>query len=189
MSKCALKHGFTARCSDISHNKKLTKCCSRLLECPSPVNMPLCPAAHPTSSAGLQGPDPTDQYGRRRELMKPQWPLTSNMTVYGTFSPSMFCWQTQKSMRKWLPEVKRLGWGKAQAEKHKLGFIWLILCQLCVLLLLELPPSTCLNNTTTHFWSHNTFCLSVLRSKSNNLKIGLVLSPDRYLSAKGYWVQ
>lgn len=54
---------------------------SRLLECPSPVNTPLCPAARPTSSAGLQGPDPTDQYGRR-ELTKPQWPLTSNMTMF-----------------------------------------------------------------------------------------------------------
>ena len=28
MSKCALKHGFTARCSDISHNRKLNICCS-----------------------------------------------------------------------------------------------------------------------------------------------------------------
>lgn len=28
MSKCALKRGFTARCSDISHNKKLNICCS-----------------------------------------------------------------------------------------------------------------------------------------------------------------
>lgn len=28
MSKCTLKHGFTDRCSDISHNKKLSICCS-----------------------------------------------------------------------------------------------------------------------------------------------------------------
>lgn len=157
---------------------------SRLLDRPSPVNTPLCLPARPTSSTVLQGPDPTDQYGRRRELTEPQWPLTSDMTMFmGPFhracSAGRNRGQWEHGFRKWRDS------GQGSSGETQLGFIRVILCQLCVLLLLEFPPSTCLKNTTTHFWSHKTFSLSVLPSKSNNFKIGLVWVQ----TARGYWVQ
>lgn len=189
MSKCVLKQRFIARCLDISHNKKLTICCSVDSWNAPPQSIHLCaqqlvPQALQDFRALTLLANMAEEENSRS--LSDHW-LLIWLCLWDLFPEHILLAKTEVNEK--MAAGSEETWGKAQAEKHKLGFIRVILCQLCVLLLLDLPPSTYLKNTTTHFWSHNTFCLSVLPSKSNNFKIGLVLSPDRYLSAKGYRVQ
>lgn len=128
---------------------------SRLLERPSLVNTPLCPAARPTSSTVLQGPDLTDQYGRRRELTKPQWPLTSDMAMFtGPFHRACSAGrnesQWENDCRKWRDL------GKGSSGETQAGFYSGYPMPALRFPATWVATSTCLKNPTTHFWSYKT---------------------------------
>lgn len=109
----------------------------------------------------------------------------TGLCLWDLFTEPVLVAKTEVSEKR-AARSKEADQGKAQMEKHRLGFICIILCQLCILLLLELLRSTCLKIPTTHFCSHKTLCLLLLPSKYHTFKIGLFLNSERCLSANRY---